>query len=195
MNITFKNFMKKTLNLLIVLFIGIILILYKLYDINKPQESIYEAHHVPNKEFINQIEQKVIVTLTPEIKYSYDIMEKGVIQHLDRKYTYDYIPKELENGILYQGVHQPIMGTSIHIELFERAAIYFFFHSSVDGGYTEIFKNKKEWQECYDTPKYDIENGDHGLNMTMYKINADAGKYTIPATTKDRACFNIVFQF
>ena len=33
-----------------------------------------------------------------------------------------------------------------------------------------------------------------GSVMVMYKLEADAGFYSIPATTKDRACFSIVFQ-
>jgi hypothetical protein len=30
--------------------------------------------------------------------------------------------------------------------------------------------------------------------MVMYQLEADPGTYSIPATTADRACFNIVFQ-
>ena len=131
----------------------------------------------------------------PEMTFSYDFMQNGVIQHLDRNYTYDYVPKELENGLLYQGLHRPEKGTTLTITLFKPATIYFFFHSKVDGGYSEIFKELKEWRRVYDTPKYDIKNGDHGLNMTMYKLYADKGTYQIPSTIKNRACFNIVFKF
>ena len=187
--------MKTKLILLIVFFLGTALLTLRMYQTYKTRHTNYLANHIPNVEFINQIEKKVIVTLMPEIKYSYDYMMKGVIQHLDRTYTYDYIPKELENGILYQGIHRPLKGTSINIELFKPANIYFFFHTTVDGGYTEIFKNLNGWEECYETPKYDIYNGDHGLKMTMYKLSAEKGTYQIPATTKERACFNIVFKF
>jgi hypothetical protein len=161
--------------------------------INKTE--IKTTKHKPNIEFINESEKKVIVTALPKMKFSYDLLKKGVIQHLDRDYTYDYIPKALENGLLYQGIHRPEKGTSLKIELFEPAAIFFFFHSSVDGGYSEIFEGLKDWERLYDTPKYDVNNGGHGLKMTMYKRNADKGIYQIPATVKDKACFNIVFKF
>jgi hypothetical protein len=110
-------------------------------------------------------------------------------------YTYDYIPAELENGLLFQGIHRPVQGTSILVELFRPATIYFFFQNTWDGGYPEIFSNLKEWEKCTDTPQYDIHNGDHGLDMTMYKTKAKRGSYQIPATTRENACFNIVFQF
>ncbi len=146
----------------------------------------------PNR---TRTEAKVRVSATPNFSYSYDTMKTGVIQHVDREYTYDYIPSELKNGLLFQGIHRPVSGTSIKIELFRPATIYFFFQNTWDGGYSEIFSNLKEWEKCTDTPQYDIHNGDHGLDMTMYKTKAKRGSYQIPATTKENACFNIVFQF
>ena len=140
-------------------------------------------------------EAKVRVSATPDFSYSYDLMKSGVIQHVDREYTYDYIPTELENGLLFQGIHRPVKGTSIIVELFKPATIYFFFQNTWDGGYSEIFANLMEWEKCTDTPQYDIHNGDHGLDMTMYKLKASRGSYQIPATTRENACFNIVFQF
>lgn len=178
-----------------ILFAGSTFFISGMCQTDETQHPNYVANRIPNEEFIRQIEKKVIVTIDPEIKYSYDFMKKGVIQHMDRTYTYDYIPKEIENGILYQGIHRPVKGTSINIQLLEPADIYFFFHTNVDGGYTEIFRNLNGWEECYDTPKYDINNGDHGWKMKMYKLSAEKGNYQIPATTKERACFNMVFKF
>ena len=80
-------------------------------------------------------------------------MKPSVIQHVDREYTYDYIPAELENGLLFQGIHRPVKGTSIIVELFRPAKIYFFFQNTWDGGYSEIFSNLKEWGKCTDTPQ------------------------------------------
>ena len=187
--------MKKKLVLLTVFLIGSVLLSALIFQKYKSRNTISRASHNPDVEFINTIEKKVVVTLTPGVKYSYDFMKKGVVQHMDRNYTYDYIPKELENLILYQGIHRPLKATSINIELLEPAVIYFFFHNTVDGGYTEIFKYLNGWEKCYDTPKYDIHNGDHGLKMTMYKKYAKIGTHQIPATTKEKACFNIAFKF
>jgi len=122
-------------------------------------------------------------------------MAEGVLQHLDREYTYDYIPDELKNGVLFQGIHRPPTGTTLNIELHQAATIFFFFHHTVDGGYSEIFRHLEGWELCDDAPKYDIHNGDHGLNMIMYKMRAGKGTYQIPATKEDRACFNMVFMF
>lgn len=90
---------------------------------------------------------KVKVSATPNFSYSYDTMKAGVIQHVDREYTYDYIPAELEKGLLFQGIHRPAKGTSIKIELFQPATIYFFFQTSWDGGYSEIFPKLQEWEK------------------------------------------------
>lgn len=141
------------------------------------------------------MEDMVLVTVKPEFKYRYDTMKIGVLQHIDREYTYDYIPEELENGLLFQGIHRPSTGTDLKIELFQSATIYFFFQNTWDGGYSEIFSHLGDWEKCMDSPQYDIHNGDHGLHMTMYKLKAGKGSYQIPSTTRKNACFNIVFQF
>ena len=179
-----------------ILFIIKVTLLIVIVSCKKPEKNpITKNNQEPNIEFINQIEKKVIISLIPEVKFSYDSLKQGVLQHLDRNYTYDYIPKELINSILYQGIHRPVKGTSVNIELLEPATIYFFFHSIVDGGYSEIFKNLNGWEQCYDTPKYDIHNGNHGLTMTMYKKIAEKGVYQIQPTIKDKACFNIAIKF
>jgi len=139
-------------------------------------------------------EEYVRVDVTPLFNFSFDIMKPGVLQHLDRKYTYDVIPHELLNGLLFQGIHRPPKGTSIKFELLSPAIVYFFFHEQVDGGYVSIFKTLPNWVRCTRFPQYDINNGGHGLRMVMYKLDADAGVYSIPPTIEDRACFNIVFQ-
>ena len=146
-------------------------------------------------EAVKRAETLVKVTSTPHFKSSYDLMNTGVIQHLDRDYTYDIIPSELVGGLLFQGIHRPPKGTALKIELLEPATIYFFFHHTVDGGYTKIFKTLNSWKKCNTAPQYDIDNGDHGLKMTMYKMEANKGIYHIPPTQEDRACFNIVFVY
>ena len=134
------------------------------------------------------------INVTPPFEFKYSTMKVGALQHLDRKYTYDVIPDELINGLLFQGVHRPPTGTSLKIKLLSPAKIYVFFHDTVDGGYTEIFSKLKGWKRTKEAPQYDIHNGGHGLKMVMYQMDAKAGTYKIPPTTKDRACFNIVFQ-
>ena len=187
---------KHTILILIIIFLtGVSYLTLRKSKIFKVNSKVKIAQHDPNIGLINESEKKVIITVKPKMNFSYDFMKSGVIQHLDRNYTYDYIPKELENGLLYQGIHRPANGTSVKIELIEPATIYFFFHSTIDGGYTEIFENLKGWERSNDAPKYDIYNGYHGLKMKMYKLNAEKGIYQIPATTKERACFNIAFKF
>jgi hypothetical protein len=73
------------------------------------------------------MKDKVNVIVTPDFNFRFDSMKPGVIQHVDREYTFDYIPAELENGLLFQGIHRPVKGTSITIEIFRPATIYFFF--------------------------------------------------------------------
>ncbi|MCP4457311.1 MAG: hypothetical protein GY816_04690 [Cytophagales bacterium] len=100
----------------------------------------------------------------------------------------------MKNGLLFQGIHRPPKGTALTIELLKPATVYFFFHHKVNGGYSEIFSNLKNWEKCPSAPQYDIYNGDHGLEMIMYKMVAEKGIHKIPPTTKNRACFSIVFQ-
>ncbi len=82
----------------------------------------------------------------------------------------------------------------LHTDPISPAKVYFFFHQGADGGYSRIFPTLDGWERCAVFPQYDIHNGDHGLRMVMYQLEADPGTYSIPATTADRACFNIVFQ-
>jgi len=155
----------------------------------------YYANHKPNYELIKTVQEKVIVTFNPPIEFSYDLMTEGVTQHLDRIYTYDYIPEELQNVILFQGTHRIAIGTTVTINLLQPTTIYVFFHELVDSGYTSIFEKLEDWNRCTDAPKYDILNGNHGLNMIMYKMEAKPGRYTIPATTSNEGCFNLAFKF
>lgn len=136
----------------------------------------------------------VDIKTSPKISYKFDLMKVGVVQHIDRDYTYDVIPDALINGLLFRGVHRTPKYTGITIELRSDATIYFFFHVKEDGGYSNIFAELDGWEKCTEFPKYDINNGDHGLNMIMYKLKAKPGIYVIPPTTKENACFNMVFQ-
>jgi hypothetical protein len=137
--------------------------------------------------------ESVKVNVTPSMEFDFDRIKPGVKQHQDVKYTYDKVPPELLNGLLFRGNHRVHKGTGISITLLEPARIYFFFHPSADGGYTNIFLKLKNWEVCDTAPQYDIHNGTHGLKMTMYCLNATPGTYTIPPTTKANACFSMVF--
>jgi len=139
-------------------------------------------------------EKSVKVTVTPTHESKFDVMKEGVLLHLDRKYTYDVIPEELIGGLLFQGIHRPPKKYVVDIEILVPATIYFFFHYTANGGYSEIFKTLDGWEICDVSPQYDIHNGDHGLTNIMYKCEAEVGKISIPPTTKKKACFNIVFQ-
>jgi len=152
------------------------------------------VYHQPNKAMISEAEAIVSVSVSPPFNYSFDIMTPGVLQHLDRNYTYDVVPAALEGGFLFQGIHRPPSGTSLTLEIKQPTVISFFFHSKVDGGYGEIFKELEGWVLTDANPQYDIHNGSHGLDMILYERIATPGVYVIPATTKDRACFSIVFQ-
>ncbi len=143
---------------------------------------------------ISEIGKLVEITVLPTFKYRYACMKEGALQHLDRNYTYDVIPNELINGILFQGIHRPPLGTAVTIELIKPATIYFFFHYKFDGGYTKIFANLNNWGKSNDAPQYDIDNGKHGLKMIMYEFDARPGIYKIPPTTKENACFSILIQ-
>ena len=148
----------------------------------------------PDKEMIREAERLVKVRVTPSFPYSFARMKPGVFQHIDRRYTYDVVPEELVGGFLFQGIHRPPKGTAIEFELSAAATVYWFFHPGGDGGYGPIFEQLEGWERCEQFPQYDIHNGDHGLRMVMYRRHAGPGTYRIPATTADRACFNIVFQ-
>jgi hypothetical protein len=162
--------------------------------LHRPAPSLKTPAPIQRLEILKMANRKVKVSSVPAFDYNYDIMKLGVIQHIDRKYTYDVIPSELEGGLLFQGIHRPLKGTIIEFELLSPATVYFFFHDTVDGGYSKIFKNLNGWKRSKFFPQYDIHNGDHGLKMVMYQLDADIGKYSIPATTKDNGCFNLVFK-
>lgn len=153
-----------------------------------------KADHSVNKEMVTKVEEEFLITPIPKFRYSYAVMEKGVIQHLDRDYTYDIIPQELKKGILFQGVHRLPKGTSFKIELLRPATVFFFFHRSSDGGYSQIFSNKEGWEKCELAPQYDINNGTHGLDMLMYKLEGEVGTYYIDSSTEERGCVSIVIQ-
>ncbi|QHI70184.1 hypothetical protein [Tichowtungia aerotolerans] len=174
----------------------LLLVLFGVVTLKCPH-LVYKAwtRVVPRRDMTQEAEQFVKVTVTPSFDFKYSLMKRGVLQHLDRKYTYDVIPEELRGGFLFQGIHRPPIGTRIQFELKCPATVYFFFHYCTNGGFSEIFPELKEWERCLQAPQYDIYNGDHGLNMIMYKLNAEAGAYTIPPTQTENACFNIVFQF
>jgi hypothetical protein len=148
----------------------------------------------PDEEMIREAERLVKVRVTPPFNYSFARMKPGVLQHIDRRYAYDVVPEELVGGFLFQGIHRPPKGTVIEFELSAPARVYWFFHAGGDGGYGPIFERLEGWERCEEFPQYDIHNGDHGLQMVMYRLNAGPGTCRIPATTADRACFNIVFQ-
>jgi len=175
---------------------ALILLVLALYII-KTRSFFFEEEQqsaLPNVAMIAEAEQLVKVTTTPDFIYSFDHMTEGVLQHLDRDYTYDIVPEELKGGLLFQGIHRPPKGTVVVMDILEPTTISFFFHSTVDGGYSQIFENLDGWEKTNPAPQYDIHNGDHGLDMTLYLLNAQPGIYSIPATTKDRACFSIIFQ-
>ncbi|MGH1362797.1 MAG: hypothetical protein ACRBF0_04515 [Calditrichia bacterium] len=151
--------------------------------------------HPVDAQMIKAAENFFEVSVSPEARYSYAIMKPGVIQHLDRRYTYDFIPDDLLNGVLFQGLHRPPAGTELTIKTNQLTDIYFFFHHTVDGGYGKIFKQLSQWKKMPIAPQYDIKSKrGHGLKMIMYHLRATPGEYKIPPTTADRACFNIVFK-
>jgi len=156
--------------------------------------TIEIADHQPDPAMLRVLASKVIITPDPEFSFSCDTMRVGVLQHLDRNYTYDVVPSELVNGLLVQGIHRPVKGTSLKIDVLQPATIYFFFHTEADGGFGQAFAQLPNWTKCDTAPAYDIRNGDHGLHMTMYKTQAEVGMIEIPATTQDRACFNLVVK-
>lgn len=162
--------------------------------LSEPTNSNYDLDYNPNEEMVELASEIVKMDIYPPFPYSFDYMTEGVQQHLDRDYTYDVIPWQLKGGLLFQGIHRPPTGTSIRMELLQPATVYFFFHHKTDGGYTKIFENLPGWKRSENAPQYDIKNGDHGLRMTMFEFEAQVGIIEIPRTTKDKACFSIVFQ-
>ena len=146
------------------------------------------------------IKQHVSIETTPRLPNEFDLMKPGVIKDIDRDYTYDVVPEEIDGGILYQPIHRIPLGTSIKLNVLKPMTMYFIFHNGCDGNYTNIFKTLEGWELCKEAPQYDINcewDPEHGLHMTMYKMKALPGIYNIPAGEKgvktDWACWNIVF--
>jgi hypothetical protein len=145
------------------------------------------------KELARNPDAFIKITAHPEFPFRYAVMEEGVIQHVDRPYTFDVIPTQLKGGLLFQGIHRLPGGTCLEIELMQPTWIYFFFHQTEDGGYGKIFPTLQGWERCPEAPQYDTGNGNHGLHMVMYRMKAGSGTVTIPCSTKDKACFNMLF--
>jgi len=134
----------------------------------------------------------------------FDIMKIGVKQHIDRDYTYDEIPDEMINGYLFQNVHRTPNKTKFKFEVLKPLTAYFIYHDVYNGGYDKSFSKfakKNGWVLCDDAPKYDINNPnpgmkEHGLHMTMYKLEANRGYYKLPKTKsgKQWSCISMVFK-
>jgi len=134
------------------------------------------------------------VEFTPALKgYRLDVMKKGVKKDIDRHYTYDIIPPEIDGGVLLQAPHR-LVATSIEIQLHEPVLVYFIFHDICDGNYTNIFKDLEEWEKCTEAPQYDIDpsphnhpDREHGKPQTMYKLRSTKpGIYRIPTSEKSK---------
>jgi len=147
-----------------------------------------------NRTLTSMVNPLVDIDITPKLEYQFDIMSEGVLQHIDRPYTYDIIPEDLRGGTLFRSIHEVPKGTTIRFKILSPSQVYFFFCHGQDGGYSEIFELLPGWKRREDFPQYDIYNGSHGLIMTMFSFNAAPGIYEIPETTKKGACFNIVFR-
>jgi len=164
--------------------------------INQDSEKVYDITTVNEHTIKSSVQHK---TLNSKL-YDFDIMTKGVRQHVDRNYTYDVIPSELEGGYLYQPVHRIPENTKISFDVKKPTDVYVFFHVTCDGMFTETFKEMKNWELCSSAPQYDIDNPNgHGLKMLMYKLDAKIGTYDLPIIKynqkhKSMLCFNIVFK-
>ncbi len=159
-------------------------------NFNSPKDYI----NTINYEMRSIVDKHISIKIHPEMQYSFALMEKGVLQNTDRRYTYDYIPEKLNGGYLFQGLHRTPTGTSFQFEFKEPVMIYFFFHTRLDGGYGSIFPLIKNWTKEPDVPMYDIYNDDHGHNMTMYSAAFKPGNYTIPKTTEQDGCIGFVIK-
>ncbi len=153
-----------------------------------------------NRELLEILNQYVSIEIEPTMQFNLDVMRVGVIKDIDRDYTYDVVPSEIEGGLLFQPIHRIPKGTSIKLKVHHPHTIYFIFHNGCDGNYTNIFKNLDGWELCDTAPQYDINctwDPEHGLYMTMYKLDAKPGEYIIPpgedGVAADWACWNLVF--
>jgi len=184
---------KIILTVVFIFTITAVLIVTNKINLENKQKNL-KPEYFSATEISTHVSKLVNITINPNYNYNFSIMKKGVLQHLDRKYTYDVIPEKLLGGLLFQGIHRPRKNTTIKLEILSPMIIYFFFHHKVDGGYSKIFSSLDNWILCNKAPQYDINNGDHGLKMIMYSRTVKKGIYYIPKTTKDRACFSIVFK-
>tara|TARA_R100000664_G_C2725873_1_gene117873 strand:+ start:465 stop:977 length:513 start_codon:yes stop_codon:yes gene_type:complete len=164
-------------------------------------EYVFKQKPKWKSELESDLSQYVSININPVMQYDLDIMKQGVIKDIDRDYTYDVVPKELEGGILFQPIHRIPKGTSIELNVHNPVKIYFIFHNGCDGNYTNIFKKLEGWELCNTAPQYDINctwDPEHGLYMTMYKLIAKPGTYVIPpgenGVAADWACWNLVFM-
>lgn len=169
--------------------LSIVLILLLLF-FNKPEKGAYAV----NEQAIAAAKKFVKINVTPNFDFSYDFMLPGVLQHLDRDYTYDTIPKQLQNGVLFQGIHEAPKGTIVEFKLSSPATVYIIICNGADGGLSLALDGLTNWKRSPVFPQYDIYNGDHGLIMNMYKYDADIGLHSTPESTENGACFNMVFQ-
>lgn len=158
------------------------------------RERGWGALQRPDRAVLAMARNLVEVRVSPSFDFSFAYMRPGVRQHLDRRYTYDRVPPELLGGILFQGIHRPPAGTVVEFTLRRPAMVFVFFHAETDGGYGKIFDALDGWHRSARTPQYDVAHGTHGLKMVMYQRSMTPGRYQIPATTRDRGCFSIVFQ-
>ena len=144
---------------------------------------------------IENLKEIVEVNVTPKIEYTYDLMKVGTLVHIDRPYTFDVVPQEFIDGLLFQGIHRAPKGLNITIKVKTFLKIYFIFHKEKDGGYVKIFKNLSNWKLCNLKLQYDIKHLDHGKKLLIYEYEAKEGEIiSIPPTIKKNACFNILFQ-
>ena len=131
------------------------------------------------------------IETNPTKHFYLDRMGIGVKKDIDREYTYDIVPKELEGGILYQTEHRVLAGTSIELTIHKPLTLYFIFHDEYDGNYTNIFKNLDDWEMCDTAPQYDVNcktpnMETHGMNQTMYKLKAkEKTTYSIPTSEQN----------
>lgn len=151
-------------------------------------------YHAPDPAMQAAADRIVKVTLTPESEFGFDTMRVGALQHIDRDYTYDVVPDELRDSLLFRGIHRAPTGTKLAFDLLVPTTVYVFFHPDKDGGWTSAFANLPEWKRCETFPQYDIHNGKHGLTMIMHRLDAKPGRYELPGTTEDQGCFNVVFK-
>ena len=90
-------------------------------------KEILEEMTLEAKETLS--ENDITVTIEPYKDFYTETMTVGVKKDIDRTYTYDVIPKELEGGLLYQTTHRMKSGTDIEIKTHKAMTLYFIFHS------------------------------------------------------------------